>query len=350
LPRVYFAVPGDIEARTGGSIYDRKVMEALREDGWRVELLTWPGSFPFPNEADRDAVEDSLEAVPDGSLVMIDGLALGVLSGLARREAERLRLVALVHHPLALETGLSPNIAAEFAASEQAALACCRAVIVTSQTTAAIVEHAFGVPPEMIVVATPGVDIALRAERGARQPGPVRVLAMGSVSQRKAHNVLVEALSMMPDLAWTCTIAGSLELDPEAADSLKQQIANLGCEDRIAVVGTVADAEAAALFEWADIFALASLYEGYGMVFSEAQAHGLPIVATTGGAIPEVVSSEAGLLVAPGDVAAFAAALRALIADPAERTRLAAGSRRAGAAQTGWDVTAAHIAACLDSL
>jgi glycosyltransferase involved in cell wall biosynthesis len=347
---VYFAVPGDIEARTGGSIYDRKVMEALREDGWRVELLSWPGSFPFPNEADRDAVEDSLEAVPDGSLVMIDGLALGVLSGLARREAERLRLVALVHHPLALETGLSPNIAAEFAASEQAALACCRAVIVTSETTASIVEHAFGVPGEMITVATPGVDIAPQAERGQRRPGPVRVLAVGSVSQRKAHHVLVEALSSMSDLDWSCTIAGSLELDPETADSLKLQIADLGLEDRIAVVGTVGDAEAAALFAWADIFALASLYEGYGMVFSEALAHGLPIVATMGGAIPEVVTPEAGLLVPPGDVVAFAGALRTLIADPAERARLAAGSRRAGAGQTGWDVTAGHIAACLDRL
>ena len=348
MPRVYFAVPGDIEGRTGGAIYDRKVMEALREDGWRVELISWPGSFPFPNEADRDAVEDSLESVPDGSLVMIDATALGVLSGLARREAERLRLVALVHHPLALETGLAPNIAAEFAASEQAALACCRAVIVTSETTAAIVEHAFGVPGQMITVATPGVDVPLQPQRAERRPGPVRVMAMGSVSQRKAHRVLVEALNTMPDLDWTCIIAGSLELDPDTAESVKAQIADLGLETRIAVVGTVGDAEAAALFAWADIFALASLYEGYGMVFSEALAYGLPIVATTGGAIPEVVTPEAGLLVPPGDVAAFAAALRRLIADPAERARLAAGAHRAGAGQTGWDVTAGHIAACLD--
>jgi hypothetical protein len=181
LPRVYFAVPGDIEARTGGSVYDRKVMEALREDGWRVELLTWPASFPFPSEACRDDVEDSLAAVPDG--------ALGVLSGLARREAQRLRLVALVHHPLALETGLAPNIAAEFAASERDALACCRAVIVTSQTTAAIVEAAFGVPGEMITVATPGVDKPPEQDRfvhGApRRPGPARIFAMGSPRARR---------------------------------------------------------------------------------------------------------------------------------------------------------------------
>jgi glycosyltransferase involved in cell wall biosynthesis len=342
LPRVYFAVPGDIEARTGGSIYDRRLMEMLREDGWWVELLAWPGSFPFPNEADRDAVEDSLEAVPDGSLVLIDGLALGVLSGLARREAKRLKLVALVHHPLALETGLSPNIAAEFAASEQAALACCRAVIVTSETTAAIVEQAFGVPGEIITVAPPGIDIAPQAPR-ERPPGPVRILAMGSVILRKAHDVLVAALATLTDLDWNCTIAGSLEMDPEAAEGLTTQIAALGLGARVAVVGQVANAEAAALFAWADIFALASLYEGYGMVFSEALASGLPIVATTGGAIPEVVPRDAGILVSPGNVEAFAGALRALITNPEALGAMAQASRLAGAQLRGWDHTAALV-------
>jgi glycosyltransferase involved in cell wall biosynthesis len=349
LPRVYFAVPGDIEARTGGSIYDRRLMESLREDGWWVERLTWPGSFPFPNEVDRDAVEDSLEAVPDGSLVLIDGLALGVLSGLARRERERLKLVALVHHPLALETGLSPNIAAEFAASEQAALACCRAVIVTSETTAAIVEQAFGVPGEIITVAPPGIDVAPQAPRG-RPPGPVRILAMGSVIPRKAHDVLVAALATLIDLDWSCTIAGSLEMDPDAADALKHQVAALGLQSRIAVVGQVANAEAAALFAWADVFALASVYEGYGMVFSEALASGLPIVATTGGAIPEVVPQDAGILVEPGNVAAFAAALRALVSNPEGRGAMADASRLAGAQLPGWDRTAALVAKAMDKV
>jgi glycosyltransferase involved in cell wall biosynthesis len=350
LPRVYFAVPGDIEARTGGSVYDRKVMEALREDGWRVELLTWPASFPFPSEACRDEAEDSLAAVPDDALVIIDGLALGVLSGLARREASRLRLVGLVHHPLALETGLDPDQAGIMAASERDALACCRAVIVTSETTAAIVEAAFGVPGELITVATPGVDTRPPAERPARRPGPLRLLAMGSVTPRKAHHILVEALGRIADLDWTCTIAGSLERDPETAEALKQQVVDLGLEDRVAVVGEVSEAEAASLYAWADIFTLASVYEGYGMVFSEALAFGLPIVATTGGAIPEVVSAEAGILVAPGDAGAFAEALRVLIIDPARRALLAEGSRSVGAHLTGWDRTAALIAARLDQL
>jgi glycosyltransferase involved in cell wall biosynthesis len=349
LPRLYFAVPGPIEQRTGGTIYDRKLIDALREDGWWVETLAWPGSFPFPNEDERLEVAASLASVPDNGLVLIDGLALGTLPGLARREAGRLRLAALVHHPLALETGLSPMMAATFAAEEKDALATVRKVIVTSQTTAAILEAAFEVPGDLITVAPPGVDRP-RFERGERRPGPVRIFAMGSISPRKAHHVLVEALSHIADLDWTCVIAGALERDPETAEALQDQIAELGLGDRIDLVGEIDEARAERLYAEADIFALASVYEGYGMVFAEAQAHGLPIVATTGGAIPEAVPEGAGILVQPNDAEGFAEALAALISDPALRAELAEGSRMAGADLTGWEETAAKVATALETL
>ena len=348
MPRLYFALPGPLDQRSGGTIYDRRVIEALREDGWWVEVLEWPATFPFPNEDDRLEAAASLAAVPDNALVMIDGLALGTLPGLARREKDRLRLVALVHHPLALETGLSPMMAATFAAEEQDALTSVRAVIVTSETTAAIVEGAFGAPGELLTVAQPGVDKP--APRGARRPGPVRIFAMGGVSPRKAHHVLIEALARIEDLDWTCVIAGSLEREPEVAEALIGQIAMLGLGERVALVGEVDSEQAARLYADADIFALASVYEGYGMVFAEAQAHGLPIVATTGGAIPEAVAEDAGLLVPPNDAPAFAEALRLLVADPERRAALAAGSRAAGARLPGWNHTAALIAKALDRL
>ena len=349
MPRLTFAVPGGLEVRSGGSIYDRKVAEGLREDGWWVDVLDWPASFPFPNEDDRLAVAASLAALPDNALVMIDGLALGTLAGLARHEMQRLRLVALVHHPLALETGLSPMMAATFAAEERDALACVSAVIVTSNTTAAIVEAAFGVPGERITVATPGVDKPA-APGGERRPGPVRIFTLGSISPRKAHHVLIEALGRIEDLDWTCAIAGDLQRDPETAEALIALIAMLGLDERIGLIGEVDETRAAALYADADIFALASVYEGYGMVFAEALAHGLPIVATTGGAIPEVVPEEAGLLVEPGNAEAFAAALGALVSDPTARAALAEGSRQAGAYLTGWDRTAAEIALVLERL
>ena len=349
MPRLYFAIPGPLERRTGGTLYDRKVIEALREDGWWVEVLEWPGGFPFPNEDDRLEVAASLAAVPDNALVLIDGLALGTLPGLARKETSRLRLAALVHHPLALETGLSPMMAATFAAEEKDALTSVRAVIVTSETTAAILQAAFEVPPELITVAPPGVDKP-KGLRGERRPGPVRLFAMGSISPRKAHHVLVEALARIEGLDWTCAIAGALERDPETTEALQQQIALLGLKDRVRLLGEVDEKQAARLYEDADIFALASVYEGYGMVFAEAQGHGLPIVATTGGAIPEAVPQSAGLLVPPNDAEAFAEALKLLITDPALRAALAEGSKDAGAELHDWNHTAAQVAKALEGL
>jgi glycosyltransferase involved in cell wall biosynthesis len=224
-----------------------------------------------------------------------------------------------------------------------------RAVIVTSETTAAIVESAFGVPGELITVAHPGVDRP-KAPRGERRPGPVRIFAMGSISPRKAHHVLIEALARIEDLDWTCAIAGSLEREPEVAEALIGQIAMLGLAERVALVGEVDSEQAARLYADADLFALASVYEGYGMVFAEAQANGLPIVATTGGAIPEAVPEGAGLLVPPNDAEAFAEALEVLIADPARRAALAEGSKAAGADLPGWAQTAAAVGAALDRI
>jgi glycosyltransferase involved in cell wall biosynthesis len=346
---LYFAIPGPIDQRTGGMIYDRKVVEHLREDGWWVEVLEWPGSFPFPNEDDRLAVAASLAALPDNALVLVDGLALGVLPGLMRLETDRLRLAALVHHPLALETGLSPMMAATFAAEEKDALAQVRHVIVTSETTAAIVEQAFAVPAEILTVAAPGVDKPASA-RGPRRPGPPRIFCMGQITPRKAHHVLVEALHLIRDLDWTCVLAGGLEREPETAEALIGQIAALGLGDRIRLFGEASAQEAARLYADADIFALASVYEGFGMVFAEAQVHGLPIVATTGGAIPEAVAPGAGLLVPPDDAAAFAEALAVFVTDPQARARAAAASAEAGRQVRGWDQTAAAVGAALETL
>jgi len=349
LPRLYFAIPGPLEQRTGGTIYDRKVIEALRDDGWWVEVLTWPASFPFPNEDERLEVAASLAEVPDNAVVLIDGLALGTLPGLARQHKDRLRLAALVHHPLALETGLSPMMAATFAAEEKDALSSVRTVIVTSATTAAILEGAFEVPGHLITVAEPGVDKP-KSPRGERRPGPVRIFCMGSISPRKAHHILIEALGRIAELDWTCVIAGALERDPDTAEALQDQIAMLDLGDRVQLVGEVDEARAARLYADADIFALASVYEGYGMVFAEAQANGLPIVATTGGAIPEAVPEGVGVLVPPHDAEAFAEALGALITDADLRAALAEGSRVAGETLTGWDQTAAKVAAALEAI
>jgi glycosyltransferase involved in cell wall biosynthesis len=144
---------------------------------------------------------------------------------------------------------------------------------------------------------------------------------------------------MIADLDWELLCVGSLERDPAEAAALHQAIARHGLGARVTLAGEWPPERLGEAYQAADIFVLASFLEGYGMAFAEALAHGLPIVATRGGAIPDTVPESAGLLVPPGDAPALAAALRRLLTDAALRRELAAGAASAGATLPSWDDT-----------
>ena len=340
-----FAIPGDIEARTGGYVYDKRLIDGLRGLGWMVDHVALPASFPFAPATDRAAAAALIRKCPDDSLMMIDGLALGVLPEMAEAERDRLRLAALVHHPLALESGLGSADRLRFAESERRALAQVRAVVVTSDMTARTLVADYAVPANRITVAKPGCDPAPDRDRTRPAGAPVHLLAAGTVTPRKGHDVLIEALARIAHLPWTLTLAGSLDRAPDCAAALVAAIKDRDLGNRIALVGEVADMSP--LYQAADLFVLASRYEGYGMVFAEALRHGLPVVGTTAGAIPEVVPAAAGILVSPDDPTALAAALADLIGNRERRTALAAGARAAGRCLNDWSRTAAIIAEAL---
>jgi len=344
VPDLRFAVPGNLETRTGGYIYDRRLIAELRRLGWSVEPLAWSERFPFPDEADLAAAARSLAALADRSLVLIDGLAYGAMPDVAEAEAARLDLVALVHHPLARETGLTEAQQRALAASERRALQQARAVICTSATTARTLVADYGLAASRVSVAPPGTDPA-STTHATRAGLGVRLLSVGTVTPRKGHDLLVEALARLPGPGWSCTIAGSLDRDPAMVADVRRRIAAHKLGDRIVLVGEVADM--GALYAAADLFVLPSRYEGYGMVFAEALQHGLPVIGTATGAIPEVVPPTAGLLVPPDDPLALAAALERLITDPAERRLLADGAVRAARGLPRWADTARLVAAVL---
>lgn len=337
---VALAYPGCLETPTGGYRYDRALAAGLEALGWRVRRVSLPDDFPAPSAQSLATARAVLAGLPAGVPVLGDGLAFGampaeVLDGL------RGPYVALCHHPLALEAGVPAAAAERLRRSETATLQRAAAVVVTSHATGQTLERAFGVARESITVAEPGTE---PAPRSAGSGDPPRLLAVGSVVPRKAHDVLVRALAQVQDLPWHCTIVGSLAFDPACAAALRALIATLGLEPRVALAGALDDAALAQAWHEADLFCLASSYEGYGMVFAEALKRGLPVVGCAGGAVAHWFPQGAGRLVPPGDVAALARALRQAVSDRALRGELAQAAYEAGARLPSWSDTARRVA------
>ena len=340
-----FAIPGDINTRTGGYIYERRLLEALRADGRQVRHLELPGSFPDPTPADMATSLAMLGEVPAETPLILDGFLSGTLDtdGLARLRAP---LCAVVHHPLGLESGLGTDRAAFLLARERANLALMRHVLVPSRHTAATLVAEFGVPEERITVAPPGFDRVTVLRRPADPP---LILSVGILHPRKGHDVLLDALVRIADLSWQAAIVGG-ERDAAHADALRARAETPELRGRVRIVGEVGEQALAGLYARATLLALATRYEGYGMVFGEAQRHGLPIVSCRAGAVPDTVPEAAGLLVPPDDAEAFAGALREVLTDPGLRHALAGGAARAGRALPSWAETAGCAGAVLDRI
>jgi len=346
---LHFVVPGPLDQLTGGYVYDGHMVEGLRGLGWRVRVHNLEGRFPAADALAQAAMSSALGSLPDGALVVIDGLAMGGLPGPIETHGDRLRIVSLLHHPLSKETGISAEDAARLFATERRALAPCAGVIVSSAFTARGLAD-FGVSDDRIRVVLPGTEPAPTAT-GPGSAEPPMLLCVASVTPRKAHEVLVEALARVRDLEWTCVCAGGLDWDPEQADRVLHAVAEAGLEDRIDFVGERKGSDLEALYRSASAFVLPSWYEGYGMALADALAHGLPVVSTTGGAIPFTVPAEAGLLVAPGDAEAFAAALRALLTPGSGvAADLAAAARRHAGGLPTWTDSARAFASAVEEL
>jgi glycosyltransferase involved in cell wall biosynthesis len=343
---IAFVIPGRLDTPTGGYIYDRRIIDGMRADGVHVDVKQLAASFPFPDsQALRDAARD-LASIPDGTVVVVDGLAGGAMPANIEHEANRLRIVALVHHPLARETGLSIDAERELETSERGALTFVRHVIVTSTATAATLERDYGVERARITVIEPGTDPGTRA-RGS-SGGRTELLCVAAVTPRKGHVTLVRALARLADLDWMLTCVGSMHRDPVSPLKVYKEVAKAKLRDRIVFTDEVRDTAAIEpFFDKADIFVLPTEYEGYGMAVAEALAHGVPVVSTPTGGIADLVGTEAGILVPPGDVNALADALRLLMVDTGERERLREGAWRVGSRLPTWEHAAKQMAAVL---
>ncbi|MEL6287519.1 MAG: glycosyltransferase family 4 protein [Pseudomonadota bacterium] len=349
MRRIWFASPGDPRQRTGGYLYNAQIIERLSARGFDVAPIRLADGFPAPSEADLADARRQLGSLAGNGLLVVDGLALGAFDA-ATLDALEVPLVALVHHPLCDEAGTSDAFRRQAFASERAALARAQQVIVSSPHTASALAARFDVPAQMIDVVEPGVvqpdgGYVMPAARGRGRPP--RILSVGSLTPRKAHDVLISAVAELRDFAWEADIVGSPHHAPETADALAKQIVDAGLSTRIVLRGELDALSLVQLYRRADIFALATRHEGYGMVFSEAMTLGLPIVTCRVGAVPDTVPEQAGMLVPVDDPTAFAAALGRLLDDTSTWKTYARGAADIGAELPSWDDAADRFAAAL---
>jgi glycosyltransferase involved in cell wall biosynthesis len=345
---VHVVVPDGIEdpARpSGGNVYDRHVCRGLSLIGWSVHEHAVPGCWPQPDAASLAALAGVVQRIPDGAVVLLDGLIASTAPDTLVAHARRLRLVVLVHMPLghrSTDDGVDRM-------RERAVLSVAAAVVTTSEWTRGRLLELYGLPGDRVHVATPGVDAADLAI-GTTAGGAL--LCVAAVTFAKGHDVLLDALAATSDLSWHCVCVGSLDRDPAFVEDLRRRSLDGGLGERVSFPGPRTGADLDRSYAAADLMVLASRAETYGMVVTEALARGLPVLAAEVGGLPEALGevddgTRPGLLVPPVDAAALAAALRAWLGDAALRGRLRRAACEQRKSLPEWSTTASVVAGVL---
>jgi glycosyltransferase involved in cell wall biosynthesis len=349
IVRVHVIVPegfDDPDQPTGGNIYDRRVCAGLSEAGWEVLVATVAAAWPVPGSGARADLARVVSAIPDGETVLIDGLIASSAAAQLLPHTGRIRMTVLLHMPLATAVDTHHDAGAE--RSERAVLRAAAGVIVTSEWTRGQVLARYRVPARRVHVARPGAD------RIAAPPRPVRghLICVGVLSRHKGQDLLVEALADLADRDWHCVLAGSLDRDPDFVERLRTRITRLGYGHRVRLSGVLTGAALSHAYTTADLLVAPSRSETYGMTVTEALAHGVPVIATAVGGLPEALGSTPdgigpGQLIPPGDAAALAAALGDWLGDEGHRQRLQAAVRQRQLTLRGWEQTTQRIADAL---
>jgi glycogen(starch) synthase len=283
--------------------------------------------------------------VREGSVDVVDAQGLTALGYGRLRAADRGLRAPLVMNPQGMEEhkagGLKRLALTRLRALSQEAARLADRVVATDEATRDEVPRLLGVSPERVVVLPNGVDpdeialltpadpgrVVAEAVPGAAAAAPL-LLSVGRIEAYKGFDDVLGALAVLHDrqalpAAWMWVIVGS----GAAEKALRRRIPR-HLEARVRLAGRVGDGVLHALYVRAHAFVHATRYEGSSLVTLEAMAHGLPVVATRAGGIPDkVVDGETGLLVAPGDVAALALALKDLLHDPARARAMGAQGR-----------------------
>ena len=337
-------VPAPFDAVSGGYAYDRHIVAGLRDAGHTVRVVELLGAHPITDEFARDAACAAWDGIAADSRPIIDGLALPAFAGLDDALSAR-NAVGLIHHPTALETGFDADQRAALMSIEKRLLPRLSRIIATSETTADNLVSSFGIDRERIRIVVPGTDPAPRSPGSGATS--CHILSIGTLVPRKGHDVLLRALARLFDLDWQLTIVGSPERDPVHARTLTALAEELGIAKHVRFAGEVVGEALAALWQKADIFALATHWEGYGMVIAEALKRGVPVAVTDGGAAGKLVTPEAGVVCPLDDKINLSKALRRMIFARELRHDMAEAAWQVGASLPDWPAQVREFAQAL---
>lgn len=347
--RVGLILYGSLNTTSGGYLYDRQLVQHLRNAGDEVEIVSLPWRNYAQHLTDNFAPEwrRRLRA-GRWDVLLQDELNHPSLFHLNRWLRPRVRypFISIVHHLRCSERRPRWQNAL-YRMVERAYLRSVDGLVFNSETTKRTVEASLTpLPPLPKGEAKPGVRVKTQPsltaypaadhirptltlaqiEQRALQPGPLRLLFVGNLIPRKGLHTLLGALARLGG-DWQLRVVGNLAIDPAYTRAIRAQIARLRLGERVTLLGALSEADLRAQLAAHHLLAVPSSYEGYGIVYLEAMAFGLPVIGTTAGAAWEIITpARDGYLVPPEDPDALASALASLLAD---RLRLRAMSRAA---------------------
>ena len=328
--RVAFVTVGDTGRLTGGYLYNRRILDGLAENGVGVDHVVPCGAGPAEQAEAASGLGGGLDPARFDALV-VDALARVVVAPHLDGWRSGRPVVALVHE---LPGVADPTTAERERPFEGPLLRSDRLVAVSGHGKKVLLDK--GVPAGRVAVVPPGFDGLEPSPEGAHGGAATRVLCVAQWIPRKGILDLVRAWRTEERPGAVLDIVGETHAD----EGYAAEVLKAASEDpSILVHGRVDDATLAGLYASADLFALPSRYEGYGIVYAEALSFGLPIVACAVGPVPEVVGEEAALLVPPGDTDALSGALGRLLSDVGLRQRMSAAALRRAASLPRWRQT-----------
>jgi glycosyltransferase involved in cell wall biosynthesis len=292
--------------------------------------------------------------------IVHDNQCLG--TGIARLAREGWPLLVTLHHPITVDLSIAldheTTLWRRFSTRRwfgflrmQVRVARALPAVLTVSANSRLDIHAqMGVALDRLTVVPVGVDHEVFRPYSdvVKKPGRLMVTSSSDVPLKGLVPLLEAVAKLRVERDIDLVVIGS----PRPRGRVATTLERLNLTDIVTTITGVSDEELARLYGEAEVAVVPSLYEGFSLPAIEAMACGVPVVATTGGALPEVVgtSEETGLLVEPNDPEALVAAIGRLLDDVALRDRLGAAGRQRVMERFTWQVTARGTAACYDAI